>query len=87
MLEDNGNRQLVEVEQTAMCLFKTVRTRMFVNQVHCPRCLLLYVIPDCSAVTDSTGPLQFVTSLFVCTSATSGCDTLALWTAGAKLQG
>lgn len=33
MLENDGNRQLVEVEQTAMCLFKTVRTRTFVYQV------------------------------------------------------
>ncbi|KAK9837346.1 hypothetical protein WJX81_007902, partial [Elliptochloris bilobata] len=32
VLEDDGNRQLVEVEQTAMCLFKTVRTRTFVYQ-------------------------------------------------------
>ena len=33
MLENDGNMQLVEVEQTAMCLFKTVRTRTFVYQV------------------------------------------------------
>ena len=36
MLENDGNRQLVEVEQTAMCLFKTVRTRTFVYQVRRP---------------------------------------------------
>jgi len=32
VLEDDGVRQVVEVEQTAMCLFKTVRTRMIVHQ-------------------------------------------------------
>lgn len=36
MLENDGSRQLVEVEQTAMCLFKTVRTRTFVYQVRSP---------------------------------------------------
>ena len=32
MWEDDGNRQLVEVEQTSTVFFKTIHTRMHVTQ-------------------------------------------------------
>ena len=37
--EDDGNRQLVEVEQTTSVFFKTLRTRMNVVQARMHACM------------------------------------------------